>query len=106
MLRAGPGTVALYVASFAGFWLCLGGWLAIAPTATAAYFGMEHHSRNYGGVFFAYGLGAILGGIVSGHAKDMFGSYLYAFYPTAGLAALGIVLAVILLRPVPLRAAP
>jgi hypothetical protein len=36
----------------------------------------------------------------------MFGSYLYAFYPTAGLAALGIVLAVILLRPVPLRAAP
>jgi MFS family permease len=100
MLRAGDGTTILYVVAFACFWLCLGGWLAIAPTATAAYFGMEHYSRNYGGVFFAYGLGAILGGVVSGHAKDMFGSYRYAFLPTAGLAALGIVLAVTLLRPV------
>ncbi|NDC63699.1 MAG: MFS transporter [Planctomycetia bacterium] len=99
MLRAGEGTTAVYVASFASFWLCLGGWLAIAPTATAAYFGMEHYSRNYGAVFFAYGLGAILGGVVSGHAKDMFGSYVYAFLPTAGLAALGIVLAIGLLRP-------
>lgn len=99
MLFAGENRTALYVASFAGFWLCLGGWLAIAPTATAAYFGMEHYSRNYGAVFFAYGLGAILGGIVSGHAKDMFGSYTYAFYPTAGLAAVGIVLALTLLKP-------
>jgi MFS family permease len=31
MLRAGENTTILYVASFAGFWLCLGGWLAIAP---------------------------------------------------------------------------
>jgi OFA family oxalate/formate antiporter-like MFS transporter len=99
MLRAGEGTTAVYVASFACFWLCLGGWLAIAPTATAAYFGMQHYSRNYGAVFFAYGLGAILGGFVSGNAKDMFGSYVYAFVPTAGLAAVGIGLAFALLAP-------
>jgi hypothetical protein len=30
------------VAAFAGFWLCLGGWLAIAPAATASFFGMAH----------------------------------------------------------------
>jgi hypothetical protein len=99
MLRAGADTVPLYVASFAGFWLCLGGWLAIAPAATASYFGMAHYSRNYGGVFLAYGLGAILGGLLSGQAKDFFGSYVYAFYPTAGLAALGIVIALVLLKP-------
>mgnify|MGYP003338337292 CR=1 FL=1 len=99
MLGARENSTWLYAASFAGFWLCLGGWLAIAPTATATYFGMEHHSRNYGTVFFAYGLGAILGGVISGHAKDWFGSYTYAFYPTAGLAAIGIVLAMLCLAP-------
>ncbi|MFN6190283.1 MAG: OFA family MFS transporter [Planctomycetia bacterium] len=100
MLCAGENTTALYVAAFAGFWLCLGGWLAIAPAATATFFGMAHYSRNYGTVFFAYGLGAILGGIISGHAKDWFGSYTYAFIPTAGLAALGIVIAILFLgRP-------
>ena len=99
MLGAGEKTTVLYIASFAGFWLCLGGWLAIAPAATATFFGMRHYTRNYGTVFFAYGLGAILGGIISGHAKDWFGSYTYAFYPTAALAAIGIVLALTLLGP-------
>jgi len=99
MLFAGENTTALYVAAFACFWLCLGGWLAIAPAATATFFGMSHYSRNYGTVFFAYGLGAILGGIVSGHAKDWFGSYTYAFVPTAGLALVGIAIAVVCLAP-------
>jgi MFS transporter, OFA family, oxalate/formate antiporter len=98
MLTAGEGSTALYVASFIGFWLCLGGWLAIAPTATAAFFGMKNYTRNYGTVFFAYGLGAILGGIISGKAKDVFGSYTFAFYPTAGLAVVGLVLVVLFLK--------
>ena len=99
MLGAGPGTTTLYVAAFACFWLCLGGWLAIAPTATATFFGMEHYPKNYGTMFLAYGLGAILGSFVSGHAKDYFGSYTHAFVPTAALAALGIVLALLFVRP-------
>jgi len=96
---AGEGTTALYVVAFAGFWLSLGGWLAIAPTATATYFGMKNYARNYGTVFFAYGVGAIMGGIISGQAKDVFGSYTFAFYPTAGLAVVGIILALLLLKP-------
>jgi MFS family permease len=100
MLFAGENTTAFYVVAFSGFWLCLGGWLAIAPAATATFFGMAHYSRNYGTVFFAYGLGAILGGIISGHAKDWFGSYTYAFVPTAGLALVGIAIALVFLgRP-------
>jgi MFS family permease len=99
MIVAGEGDTRLYTVSFIGFWLCLGGWLAIAPTATAAFFGMKHYARNYGVVFFAYGLGAIVGGIISGQAKDVFGTYTYAFYPTAVLAAVGILLAAVLLKP-------
>jgi MFS family permease len=99
MLLAKEGDVALYVASFILFWLCLGGWLAIAPTSTATFFGIKNYARNYGVVFFAYGIGAILGGLISGFAKDIFGSLQFAFWPTAGLAALGLILAAILIKP-------
>ncbi|HOP31182.1 MAG TPA: OFA family MFS transporter [Spirochaetota bacterium] len=98
MLSAGEGSVTLYVICFVGFWLCLGGWLAIAPTATGTFFGMVNYAKNYGLVYFAYGIGAILGGIISGQAKDTFGSYTFAFYPTAALAVLGVILAVLFLK--------
>lgn len=99
MITAGEGSNYIYVLSFIGFWLCLGGWLAIAPTATAAFFGMKNYARNYGVVFFAYGLGAIIGGVISGQAKDLFGAYTFAFYPTAVLAALGLVVAFVFVKP-------
>jgi MFS family permease len=99
MIFAREGDTMLYTLGFVGFWLCLGGWLAIAPTATAAFFGMKNYARNYGVVFFAYGFGAIVGGIISGQAKDVFGTYTYAFYPTAVLAVVGLILAVLLLKP-------
>jgi MFS family permease len=98
MIVAKEGDTGLYTLSFIGFWLCLGGWLAIAPTATATFFGMKNYARNYGVVFFAYGVGAIIGGIISGQAKDVFGTYTYAFYPTAVLAVVGLVLAVAMLK--------
>ena len=98
MITAKEGDTMLYTISFIGFWLCLGGWLAIAPTATASFFGMKNYAKNYGAVFFAYGLGAIIGGVISGQAKDVFGTYTYAFYPTAVLAVVGLVLAVALLK--------
>ncbi len=96
---AGEGKTTAYVVAFCGFWLCLGGWLAIAPAATASFFGMKNYARNYGVVFFAYGLGAIIGGLISGFAKDLFGSFNVAFYPTAGLAVLGILLALVFIKP-------
>ncbi len=98
MIVAKEGDTGLYTLSFIGFWLCLGGWLAIAPTATATFFGMKNYARNYGVVFFAYGVGAIIGGIISGQAKDVFGTYTYAFYPTAVLAVVGLILAVAMLK--------
>jgi MFS family permease len=99
MIKAGEGSNYLYAFSFISFWLCLGGWLAIAPTATATFFGMKNYARNYGVVFFAYGLGAIIGGIISGQAKDLFGAYTFAFYPTAVMAAVGVVIAFIFMKP-------
>ncbi|MCX6004560.1 MAG: OFA family MFS transporter [Chloroflexi bacterium] len=99
MLQAGAGTMPLYVACFCALWLCLGGWLAIAPTATTIFFGARHYARNYGVVFFSYGIGAILGSIISGLAKDIFGDYSKAFMITASLAAVAIILVIFLMKP-------
>ncbi len=99
MLAAGPGSIGLYAVAFCIFWLCLGGWLAIGPASTASFFGLEGYAQKYGVVFSAYGLGAIIGGIISGSAKDAFGSYTIAFYPTAGMAILGCIIAIILVKP-------
>lgn len=96
----GQGHAMLYLFAFCVLWLCLGGWLAIAPTTTGIFFGKKHYAQNYGLVFTAYGTGAILGTLLSGNIKDITGSYLGAFPIVAGLAILGMLIAAIGLNPV------
>ncbi|EDX71336.1 transporter, major facilitator family [Coleofasciculus chthonoplastes PCC 7420] len=98
MLSAGEGQALTYLVAFSLFWLCLGGWLAIAPTATLILFPPEDYAKNYGIVFTAYGAGALLGTLAIGQLRDLFGSYTYAFYPTAILAIIGIIIAQFKLR--------
>ncbi len=94
----GDGNVALYLIGFSILWLNLGGWLAIAPTATASFFGTKFYGKNYGIVFTAYGTGAIIGALTSGIIRDITGSYLSSFYMVALLAAIGIVIVILLLK--------
>ncbi|HEY9852627.1 MAG TPA: OFA family MFS transporter [Leptolyngbyaceae cyanobacterium] len=93
MLHAKEGQVLTYIVAFALFWLCLGGWLAIAPTTTLSLFNPENYAKNYGLIFTAYGVGALLGNLATGQIRDLFGSYTFAFYPTAILAIIGIIIA-------------
>lgn len=74
------------------FWLNLGAWLAIAPTATIILFGASNYSKNYGFIFTAYGIGAVLGVYTSGIIKDIFQNYLVFFYPVLVLLAIATVL--------------
>ncbi len=99
ILFAGEGKLILFMFCFACLWAALGSWLAIAPTATASFFGIKNSAANYGVIFSAYGIGAIAAGLIAGQAKDVFGSYIYAFYVTAGLAVLGIIIALTLVKP-------
>ena len=89
----------VYKISFALLWGSLGGWLAIAPTATASYFGTKDYAKNYGLVFTAYGVGAAVGGIVSAQAKDLLGAYQPFFLIVAALAVLGAIVAFVLMKP-------
>jgi len=99
MMFAGEGTTALYVVCFSAFWLCLGGWLAIAPTSTATFFGIKFNARNYGIMLLAYGIGAILANFISGFASDLFGSYVKAFIPVGIMAFIGIFIAIFMMKP-------
>ena len=101
-------SVAAYIICFALLWVCLGGWMAIAPTATASYFGMKDNARNYGLVFTAYGVAAVIGGFASAQiasttkvaaSATFLDAYRPFFLVVAALAALGIVVAFLLLKP-------
>ncbi|PKM84730.1 MAG: MFS transporter [Firmicutes bacterium HGW-Firmicutes-11] len=98
MLIAGNGSFYLYIIAFSLLWFILGGWLAIAPTATLIFFGQKHYSKNYGFVFTAYGAGAILGVLTSGIIRDATGSYLYVFYLLGAIGLIGIIVSTLFLK--------
>lgn len=90
MLMADEGSIGLYSIAFSIFWFNLGGWMAIAPTSTLAMYGTKHYSQNYGVVFTAYGIGAIVGVLASGALKDILQNYDYIFYFVIVLCVTGI----------------
>jgi OFA family oxalate/formate antiporter-like MFS transporter len=101
MANAQPGHILTYLMAFCLFWFCLGGWLAMAPTITLRFFNPDHYAQTYGIVFTAYGVGALIGTLLAGRIRDLFGSYNYVFYPMALLAVMGIGIACTLLKREP-----
>jgi MFS family permease len=98
-LGAAPGAIVVYVVGFSALWLCLGGWLAIAPACTGAFCGTKFYGPNYGLVFTAYGAGAVLGNLLAGRMRDLLGSYTAVFMPVAVLAVAGMIIAYFTLKP-------
>ncbi|MDD1695925.1 MAG: OFA family MFS transporter [Methanoregula sp.] len=92
-------SVPVYILAFAILWGCLGGWLAIAPTACGSYFGTCDYPRCYGVLFLAYGAGGIVGPQLAGFIKTSTGSYLGVFPYVLALALIGFVIAFALLKP-------
>jgi MFS transporter, OFA family, oxalate/formate antiporter len=92
-------SVPVYILAFAILWGCLGGWLAIAPTACGSYFGTCDYPRCYGVLFLAYGAGGIAGPQLAGFIKTSSGSYLGVFPYVLVLAVIGLVIAFALLKP-------
>ncbi|MBD2214969.1 OFA family MFS transporter [Nostoc linckia FACHB-104] len=98
MLSTTKGAIATYLVAFSLIYLALGGWLAIGPTSTLILFRSQDYAKNYGVVFTAFGMGALLGTLLVGNIRDIFGNYLPFFNVTMGLSVLGIILAVFLLK--------
>jgi MFS family permease len=81
----------VFVVAFSIIWLNLGGWLAIAPNATSTLFGKDDYARNYGVLFSGYGLGALLGGYLTGYIIETYG-YDRVFLVLLLCALLGLIL--------------
>lgn len=96
----GEGNPLVYIVFFSVLWLNLGGWLAMAPTATKIFFGAKYYSENYGLVFTAYGAGAIAGTFISGFLRDITGTYLSVLPVAAALTLIGSAVTLAWLKPV------
>ncbi len=58
-LKLMTGLIILIGISLIGF--CFGGFLAVFPSLSADYYGLRNYGVNYGTIFVAYGIGAIVG---------------------------------------------
>ena len=84
VLFAGQGTLVLFMFCFACLWAGLGSWLAIAPTATATYFGIKNSAANYGVIFSAYGIGAIAAGLIAAKQRTCLAAIFTPFTSPVG----------------------
>lgn len=63
----------LFALSFGLYWFNLGAWLAIIPATVKEYYGIKQYAKTYGLLFTGYGVGAILGTLISGIILDLTG---------------------------------
>ncbi|AKL97248.1 nitrate/nitrite transporter [Clostridium aceticum] len=68
-------TFFIYVAAIT---FCFGGFLAVLPTVTGEFYGMKNLGANYGIVYQAYGLSALVGPMVVTYVGDLKLSFIIA----------------------------
>lgn len=91
ILNQGTSAI-LFGITFGLFWFNLGAWLAIIPATVKAYYGVKQYAKTYGKLFTAYGLGAILGTLISGFILDFFDHTVYLYSSLLVLMGVSIVL--------------
>jgi len=87
----------LFMAVGIAYWQ-YGGGLSLMPSFTADYYGPKNLGVNYGLVFLGWGLGFFMARL-GGSIKDWTGSLDNAFYISAGLLIVGVILAKLTKRP-------
>ncbi len=83
----------LYMISLGLFWFNLGAWLAIVPATIKEFYGVKHYSKKYGVMFTAYGVGSILGTLISGSIMDVLKWTTYLYILTLILIVISYVIA-------------
>lgn len=103
MTAAALLVMSLVQLNYVTFFLCLaaiafsyGGFLAVFPTITGQFFGQKNLGANYGIIYQAYGIAALIGPIIKGNAADFNQTFLIA----AGFAVLGMVISLLVKAPV------
>jgi len=89
----------LFLAIGIAYWQ-YGGGLALLPAFTADFFGSKNLGFNYGLVFIGWGLGFFMARL-AGTIKDITGKLDYAFYLSAAVLIIAVVLVRLTQRPSP-----
>ena len=69
---------------------CYGTLLSVFAATSADFYGTKFLGANYGLLFTAWGVSALLGPVIGGRLYDAFGNYQYAFYAGSVLSLLAI----------------
>src|SRR5271157_1083101 len=94
---ASKSVVLLFLAVGIAYWQ-YGGGLALLPAFTADFYGAKNLGFNYGLVFLGWGLGFFMARL-AGTIKDVTGSLDYAFYLSAAVLIVAVVLVRVTQRP-------
>ena len=76
-----------------------GGFVAIAPSLAADYFGGKALGSIIGALYSGVAFGALLGSPVAGYAYDFFGSYTGAILAGAALCLVSFVITLLMPEP-------
>ena len=79
-------TVAFFVLGVFAVYFCYGALLAVFAATSADFYGTKHLGVNYGLLFLAWGLAAVVGARLAGLVFDSFGNYQWAFFGAAVLS--------------------
>ena len=79
-------TVVFFVIGVFAVYFCYGALLAVFAATSADFYGTKHLGVNYGLLFLAWGLAAVVGARLAGLVFDSFGNYQWAFFGAAVLS--------------------
>ena len=69
---------------------CFGTLLSVFAATSADFYGTKYLGMNYGLLFLAWGVSALVGPPIGSGLYDAFGNYQYAFYTASGLSLLAL----------------
>jgi len=94
LMSKGGGSAVMFFAALAGIAVGFGGLLAVVPPLVGDFYGVNNLGTNYGLIFIAYGLAALVGPFLK---KALV--YDQMFYVSVGVAVVGLVLSIIMKKP-------
>ena len=78
--------VLAFVAGVFVVYYCYGTLLAVNAATSADFYGTKYLGMNYGLLFLAWGVSALMGPPIGGRFHDTYGNYRYAFFTAAPLS--------------------
>ncbi len=84
-----------YFLTLGGVTFCFGGFLSVYPTITGDFFGLKNLGSNYGFMYQAYGIAALVGPLISAAA----GNLKLTFIISAILSLIGLIISLFIRSP-------